>query len=248
LLIALAVVVVLGVAGIVVYQSPAFSVKTVQVNGANRLTNEYLEQAAAIPADSTLLRLDEKGILERLKDDPWIASAHLERQFPSTLLLVIEERTAAAAVEVYPSIMANEPGYWLISSEGRWLGVVDNDEAPIFIALDEVKDYPLITDIHRLIAPVFGETATDEGIENALAVLVGFSPEMRSLVASVSAPDRNKTALTLTNNVLVMFGAAEDITAKETAIKTLLNEHPDTLISINVRVANRPSFIPYGEE
>ncbi|MDR1358147.1 MAG: cell division protein FtsQ/DivIB, partial [Coriobacteriales bacterium] len=74
------------------------------------------------------------------------------------------------------------------------------------------------------------------------ALLRDFSPEMRAMVASISAPDAVKTTLTLYNNVGVAFGAAEDIEAKEQAIATLLAEHEGKVTYINVRVADRATY------
>lgn len=110
------------------------------------------------------------------------------------------------------------------------------------ISAEELVSVPKIKDVSAAVKPVAGEVETDEGITNALALLSGFSEEMRAMVASISAPDAVKTTLTLYNNVGVAFGAAEDIEAKEQAIATLLAEHEGTITYINVRVADRASY------
>ena len=99
-----------------------------------------------------------------------------------------------------------------------------------------------IKDVSRNANPQIGQSVTDEGVLNALAIIKGFSPQMLALVQNISAPDKVKTMLTLTNNVGVAFGAAEDIQAKESVILALLDEHKDTLTYINVRVADRATY------
>ena len=247
LLVILGIIVAVVVCSFIFYQSSAFTITDVRVIGAERLTNSYLERAAAVPAGSTLLRVDAGGIEQRLAADPWVSSAKVERQFPSTLVLSISERSVAAVVEFQPSITSSEAVFWLISADGMWLGMVDDPDSGVYFPKEERSQYPRIFNVQRAVHPQFGAMNTDEGIRNALAVLKGFSPEMHSLVVSISAPDKGKTTLSLRNNVTVIFGAAEDIEAKETAIKTLLNEHPDTLISINVRVANRPTYSSFEQ-
>jgi len=247
LLIIVAILVICVGGAVTVYQSPVFSITSVRVTGADRLTNSYLERAAAVPAGSTLLRVDIKAIAQRLSNDPWVASARVEREFPSTLVLIIEERTPAALVEIYPDPILTDTVQWLISTDGMWLGVADDPDSTSIVSLEEMEEYPRIVGIAFGIEPVYGKKNTDEGIKNALAIIAGFSPEMLGLLANISAPDRNQTSLLLINNVTVLFGAAEDIQAKETAIITLLNEYPDTLISINVRVADRPTRKLYPE-
>ena len=212
------------------------------MEGAERLTNEYLQRAAAVPVDSTLLRVDTNGVTQRLQENPWIATIDVKREFPSTLVLVITEREPVAAVAVQADITSETVEQWLISDNGLWLGVAEGPESNVLITEEDLNEYKRFTDVDHTVKPVVGEVTEDEGILNALAILKGFSPQMNSLVSSIYAPDRNKTTLSLTNNVIVTFGAAEDIEAKEKAIITLLNDHPETLISINVRVADRPTY------
>jgi cell division protein FtsQ len=58
--------------------------------------------------------------------DPWIATVEAKRAFPSTLVLVITERKVAATVEVLTTVDATATKqYWLISTDGLWLGNVD---------------------------------------------------------------------------------------------------------------------------
>ena len=245
LIIVFSVVVVLSVSAFFIYQSNIFSVTTIRITGTVHLSESQIESIAAIPEGSTLLRVDTGGIAQRLEDDPWIASARVEREFPSTLVLTIEERTPVAVVEIFPDLMSTDADLWIITSDGVWLGLKDDPQRKVVIPTVELESYPLIVDVTRTVVPLYAQKNTDEGISNALAILAEFSPQMKGLLASIAAPDRNQTTLTLKNNVTVIFGSAEDIQAKETAIITLLNQYPETLISVNVRVANRPTYNTY---
>lgn len=110
------------------------------------------------------------------------------------------------------------------------------------ISAEELVGIPKIKDASAAVRPVKGQVETDEGITNALTLLREFSDEMRSMVASISAPSAVKTTLTLHNFVGVAFGVAEDIEAKEQAIATLLAEHEGTITYINVHVADRATY------
>jgi cell division septal protein FtsQ len=103
-----------------------------------------------------------------------------------------------------------------------------------------------IRDVPQSLAPKIGEAVTDEGVLNALDIINTVTPEMRSLIRSISALDRVKTMLTLTNNVEVAFGTAEDIGAKEQVIMRLLAEHEGAITYINVRVAARATYRATG--
>ena len=57
---------------IFVYRSDLFHVNNVQINGVSHLTSQEITEIAAVPADSTLLRLDAAGIKQRLEDNAWV--------------------------------------------------------------------------------------------------------------------------------------------------------------------------------
>jgi cell division protein FtsQ len=248
ILIIFAIVAALVVAAFFVYQSSLFTVQEVQVEGAQRLTSERLTELAAIPESNTLLRLDDKGIQSRLETDPWIESAEVRRSFPSTVVLTVIERKVAMVVEVSVAHAGTSVQSWLVSKDGVWLGSVTTQTTSdsVFegarVTASELAQWPPIKEVAQSVSPQIGEKIADEGLLNALSIVNGFTSDMIALVRSISAPDRVKTTIALTNNVEVAFGAAEDIEAKEQVIRTLLVEHEGKITYINVRVADRATF------
>jgi cell division protein FtsQ len=113
---------VLGSAAFILYQSPLFTVREVRVEGAQRLTDERLTELAAIPEGSTLLRLDVKEMQERLTADPWVESVEVKRSFPSALVLTVTERAPTVVVEMPASANSASTQNWLVSRDGVWLG------------------------------------------------------------------------------------------------------------------------------
>jgi cell division protein FtsQ len=241
--IVLVILAVLAIAAVLIYQSSLFTITQVRVVGAQRLTSEYLTQLAAVPAGSTELRIDTAGIEQRLTSDPWVQSASIQREFPSTIVLSITERPITARVQIYPDAGSTQTTEWLISGDGMWLGATTDVESS-YVQVDpaQVAALPSITDVARTAQPVRAQMATDGGILNALAILNGLSSNMVSQIASIDAPSAVATTLTLTNNIGIAFGTAEDIQAKETAINTLMTDHPGTLTYINVRVPDRATY------
>jgi cell division protein FtsQ len=112
----------------------------------------------------------------------------------------------------------------------------------VSVSADEIEQLLPIRNVSQTLDPQVGGHITDEGIINALAIVNGFSPEMLALVRSISAPDRIKTMISLTNNVEVAFGVAEDIEDKEQVIRGMLTAYEGRLTYINVRVANRATI------
>jgi cell division protein FtsQ len=250
------VLVVLLIGGFVLYNSSFLAITEIRVEGAQRLTAQRLTDLAAVPAGSTLLRVDTNGISKRLESDSWVATARIDRAFPSAVVLAIEERQIVAVVEIPPDQPTGTTEHWLIANDGVWLdewvsagpgsSETTQSEQSLFddvlVFSSELGDIPVIKDVARTLKPVVGAAAEDEGVLNAVTILNGFTAEMRDQVASISAPDRVKTELTLRNYVHVAFGDGEDIVGKEAAILALLREHEGSITYINVRVADRATY------
>ncbi|MDR2035382.1 MAG: FtsQ-type POTRA domain-containing protein [Coriobacteriales bacterium] len=225
------------------YFSSIFPIKQISVAGNVKLMSGYVTKLADVPEGSTFFRTDKEGIRARLLADPWIREASVESGFPDTLILRIAEQPIAAVVSIVPETANDSVQQWAIAEDGCWIGQIDNDSiSGVRINLEELVKIPKIKDISAAVRPQSGVLETDEGVVNALAMLRGFSSEMRGMVAVISAPDAVKTTFTLYNNVGVAFGAAEDIEAKERAIATLLAEYEGTITYINVRVADRATY------
>jgi len=243
LLVSLAVAIVLSGGIIALYFSPAFPITNVTVAGNSKLQSGYVIKLADVAEGSTFFRVDVESIRARLLTEPWIQDVSVERGFPDTVVLRITEQPIAAVVSIVPGTANDSIQQWVIAMDGTWIAMVEDDVVGhARINAEELVRLTKIRDISAAVRPVPGMIETDEGISNALALLRGFSPEMRGMVSVIAAPDAVRTNLTLSNNVGVAFGAAEDIEAKERAIATLLAEHEGTITFINVRVADHATY------
>lgn len=213
---------------IFIYRSNLLAINTVTVSGAEHLTDQEVTQLAAVPDDSTLLRLDTAGICERLQEHPWVQSATVVRQFPNSIKIQITERTPSAVVKI------SSKSIWVISTDGAWLSSATKEDW---------KSYRRIVDADASIsAPVAGGECTNEGVLNALKIYDGVSSKLAEQIKSISAESAVKTSLTLKGGVTVAFGEATDLELKEADIWKLLEEHEGTISYINVRVPDRPTY------
>ena len=219
---------------IFLYRSDAFHVENVTVSGVSHLTDHEITRIAAVPDDSTLLRLDEDGIKQRLSQNAWVQSVEVKRVFPDTVELDIVEREPAAAVRV------NEKSTWVVADDGAWLSAATN--------ADWEKD-PRIVDVNASIsAPVSGVACDDEGIMNALKVVAALGERTKGELDTISAPSAAKTSLNLKNGVSVAFGDASEVAAKEAAIWGILDKLSGQVSYINVRVPSRPTYRALGAD
>ena len=213
---------------IFLYRSDAFLIEKVKVSGATRLTDQEISQLAAVPDDSTLLRLDSASIIERLETHPWIQSASITRELPNAITINIVERTPAAVVRI------NEDSIWVISSDNIWLSAATED--------DWANTHRIVDVSTAIEAPNAGNECSDEGVKNAVAIYDGVSDDLNYLIDSISAESAVKAQLNLVNGVIVAFGEATDIDLKEAALWALLQKYDGLISYINVRTPSRPTY------
>lgn len=100
---AVLVLLVLGVGAYATTKSSFFSVKDVEVIGTGfRVSEAEVLEAAGMNADSSMVGLNVKEIDERVTAIPWVAQVDIERNWPDSVRIILEERTASL-IAVIPS-------------------------------------------------------------------------------------------------------------------------------------------------
>lgn len=203
--------------------SSLFTIESVVVEGARELSAEEVIAVADIGAEETLLGIDEGRVVARLEDVSWIARADVTRRFPSTVVLKIEER------ERFLMIDAGDT-FWALDRYGRVLG----DSMP-----DTATPVPLVRDVPAF-RPAVGEVSDAPEVRNAIDVLAGITPELRTLVRAMSSPGPEETALMTTDNVEIMIGRAEQLREKSVLALQIMAEQGSAVVFIDVRSLERP--------
>jgi cell division protein FtsQ len=90
---------VIGLAGWIIFVSPLFGIKQVQITGVGLLTEAEVLQAAAVPLGQPLTRVDTGSIGERVAKLPAAESVEVIRSWPSTLHIKVIERVGVAVVK-----------------------------------------------------------------------------------------------------------------------------------------------------
>lgn len=228
------------------YNSPAFTIDHVQVNGVEHLTNDEVSQLASVPAGSTLLRVDTEAVADRMKQTAWIEDAEVKRVFPSTLEIDVTERTVQAVVEI-PTSSGSAVKSWAIADDHMWLMPIPDkgSEAAKTTSSKIYEDAEAV--LHIVDVPYgtkaeIGSICADYNVNNALAIVDGMTTELSDQVVKVSAAGAAETTLILESGVEIAFGEAEDIRDKERVILKILEENPDGVAYINVRMVEAPTW------
>ncbi|HSK47797.1 MAG TPA: FtsQ-type POTRA domain-containing protein [Coriobacteriia bacterium] len=209
---------------IALYRAPIFVIKTTVVDGEKHFSEAEILAIAQVPENATLLRVPVRDVEERLKADPWIRDATVQRDFPSTLRVSVKERTPAAIVD------AGGSEIWVVSQDGHWLGKRSEDDTGLVT----------VTAVEQ-VTPRRGGQVLEPEVTNAARVLAGISPSLRKKVRSVSAPTVEETALKTKGDVEIFVGEATAMAEKDRIIREILRKQ-DGVVYINVRVTDRPTW------
>lgn len=207
------------------YRSSAFPVRRIEVVGNRRLTAEQVRSLARVPADATLLRFPARAVRERLLADSWIASVRVTRDFPDGMRVRLEERSPIARLDVKST-------FWLVDTNAFVLG---------HAAVEDTSTLPLVRDIPGL-SPKAGRRVDSPELKNALRVLAGLSPSLRSSTRAISAPSIDRTAIYTSDGVEIFFGESSDLSRKDLVARRIMKEQKGKVVSINVRTVERPTW------
>lgn len=92
--------------------TPRFAIQKLDVTGSLRRSPSQLVKQAGVKLGDNLFAVDTEVAQQKLLEDPWIASAKVERRIPATLGVHVEEREAQALASI-------GGGLYLISREGE---------------------------------------------------------------------------------------------------------------------------------
>jgi cell division protein FtsQ len=217
-------VVVLG-ACIGLYSSPLFTITNVEVAGAQHISAAVVRALAKVPADATLIRFPADAVAERVAADPWVASVTVSRVFPSGMRIRITERVPVAVVDAGAAM-------WLVDGSGM---VIAKPSASASGTIPVVRDVPGLD-----LKP--GRRTVSEPLLNALAVLAGIGRPIVAMTTSMSAPTVDGATLVTADRVEIVVGQAVDLGTKAELALRILSEQKGKVVSIDVRVTDRPTW------
>ncbi len=202
---ALVSVIVVG-AGLLLYFTPIMSARVMAITGLVTITQDEVQQAAAVPADTPLLQIDTDAVAERVATIRRVASARVQREYPSTLRITIVERIPIV-VKDYPD------GSHLFDRDG-----VDFATAPPPPGLPYLDaDTPGPGDLPTLAA---------------LQVLTALRPEVASQISRIAAPSVASITLTLFDGRQVIWGTTDRTDEKALKLGALLTQ-PGTTYDVS---------------
>ena len=199
MLLASVLVAVVGVGlGLVLYFTPAMSARDIVVTGIGVVTREEVLDAAQVRPGTPLLQINTNQVADRVAAIRRVASARVQRQYPSALRITIVER-GPVVVKDFPD------GPHLFDRDG-----VDFATAPPPPGLPYID--------------AANPGPTDPATKAALQVLTALRPEVAGQVGRVAAPSVASITLTLNDGRLVIWGTIDRTEEKAEKLAALLTQ------------------------
>ncbi|MFC6087205.1 cell division protein FtsQ/DivIB [Sphaerisporangium aureirubrum] len=193
---------VVAAAAWLVFFSPVLGVRKVAVSGNHGLSAEEVRRAAAVPPQQPLAAVDVEGVRRRVAALRQVESVTVERAWPSTLRIRLDERVPLAALPV--------PGGAAVVD--RHAVVIETREAtPVGLPVLRVGS--------------FGPD--DPATTAALAVVRGLPWELSRRVQEVRATTGRDVSLRLADGRTIMWGDAERTRDKARVAIALLERPGD---------------------
>jgi cell division protein FtsQ len=184
--------------GLVLYFTPVMSARRLIVVGTATVTRGEVLDAAKVRPGMPLLQIDTDRVADRVAAIPRVASARVQRQYPSALRITIVERLPVV-VRDYPD------GPHLYDRDGVDFAVAPPPPALPYLDVDNPGP-------------------SDPATKAALQVLTALRPEVAGQVSRIAAPSVASITLTLTDGRVVVWGTTDHTEEKAQKLAALLTQ------------------------
>ena len=184
--------------GLVLYFTPVMSARSIVVVGTGAVTRDEVVDAAKVTLGTPLLQIDTDAVADRVAGIRRVATARVQREYPSNLRITIAERVPVV-VKDFPD------GPHLYDRDG-----VDFATAPPPPGLAYID--------------VENPGPADPATKAALEVMTALRPEVVAQVGRVAAPSVAAITLTLNDGRTVVWGTTDRTEEKAEKLSALLTQ------------------------
>ena len=189
----------LGFAGWAVLLSDLLGVHAVDVAGAQRVNDNQVRAAAAVPDGTPLARLDTQAIAARVGKLAPVATVTVQRHWPRSVQIVVTERVPFAVVTI-------DGNPWLVDRAGVPFDRTGADRSTL----------PHMTTAHA--------GADDVATRAGLDVLAALPADVLRRVKRIDVPGPEEVTLALTDGKTVVWGSARDTAKKASVLDAVLKQ------------------------
>jgi cell division protein FtsQ len=184
--------------GLLLYFTPLMSARDIVVIGTGVVTREEILDAAKVAPGTPLLQVNTDQVADRIAAIRRIATARVQREYPSTLRITVVERIPIV-VKDYPD------GPHLFDRDG--VDFATGPPPPALPYLDVDNPGPL-----------------DPPTRAALQVMTALRPEVAGQIGRIAAPSVASITLTLADGRVVVWGTTDRTQEKADKLAALLTQ------------------------
>ncbi len=237
----------LAVGAVVISRSSLFAITGVRVDGVPAAKAQLVRDIAGVRSGQNLVAVDLAAAQQRVAAVPWVQRVRLERQPPSTVVIVVTPRVPLAAVVA-------DGQTWQVDAEGVVIAPAQPDPARRLVRIDAPQ----------AVLPEPGVTVRDRAVRNALRAHSTLPSALRAAAVRYDAPSepglrlllrlrglraQGRALAALPPRMWVRLGTAERMAAKSAVLLELLGQlqrrDPELAITeINVTAPTNPVVVP----
>ncbi len=188
-------------------ESPFFEVNNIQISGAARTSEGAILDALEVGPNQALLTYDSSNGRNVVADLPWVEAVGVTRQWPSTLRVVVRERTVAAAIG-----RPSGSEWAVVSTEGVVVEyrMTPPSGVPLIVATTDLVDASSIG------API-------AGVERALEIARDLPLQLDPWVTTWSVDADGVVVAELVGSARANFGKLDDHRTQFVSLASILN-------------------------
>jgi cell division protein FtsQ len=204
--------------------SPLLDVDHVEVQGAESVSLDEVLEVAGVATGERMVEVDLAETRDALRSMVRVRSAHVTRDWPSTIRVVITEEVPAA-------VLRGDERAVVVSTTGRVLDLAP-DAVGGLVSIDVEGSAPWAAEGPGAEVP--------EGLLAAALVVHRMNDQLRAEVSSGQVTESGYLSFELTDGATVRFGAGGDLSAKLGATEAVLSQvAPQCRQVIDVREPSR---------
>jgi cell division protein FtsQ len=235
IVIAISAIIALVAVALTITRLPLLAVQHVDVTGDVHTPRTAVLAVTGLERHPQMIDLNSGRLRRKLMALPWVASAQIERHWPTTVGIHLSERVPVAEVAGPRGQLA------IVDGDGR---VLTTGTSATFAAEPGATSLPTVEGVSASGPP---GTVLAGGVHDALALAVALPaalpPSSPNQLQSVSIGHDGLLQATLAPAVTVLFGSLDGLDAKLLALRTLL-ERVDLkgVGTVDVRVPDAPAL------
>jgi len=210
------------------FWSPLLTVREVRVTGGKHTTSAEVASVAGLDSSDNLLLLSTSDVAAAAETLPWVRSAEVDRKLPGTVRIKIVERRPAA-------VLSSGNEHLTVDARGHVLTTeAAGDHLVVVTGFDVGMMEP-------------GDVIDAPEARAALAAWASLPRSLRRNVHAIFAPTVERLTLVMSGDLLVRYGAADHLEAKNEVLMALLarlRQRGTTAAYVDVRVPTSPAISP----